>query len=126
MLADELAKSAEQINWPRLPELKEFEQMAEMVLSAGYYSPEELADASSAERAQLYKILSGGRAGWARLLRKILDATLPAAEVETEKFLFAQGGQYFRSDPSSPISQRRWRASPPPTGSCQHFFGGLT
>ena len=34
ILADELAKSAGQINWPRLPELKEFGQMAEMVLSA--------------------------------------------------------------------------------------------
>ena len=36
ILADELAKSAEQINWPRLLELKEFEPMAEMILPAAY------------------------------------------------------------------------------------------
>ena len=87
ILADELAKSAEQINWPRLPELKEFEQMAETILSAGYYSSEELADTSTAERTQLYKILSDGRAGWARLLRKILGAKSPPTEMEVKKVL---------------------------------------
>ena len=61
ILADELAKSAEQINWPHLPGPGEFGQMAEMILSAGYYPSEELADASSAERAQIYKILAGER-----------------------------------------------------------------
>ena len=86
-MADELSRLAEQINWPRLPELKEFEQMAEMILSAGYYSSEELADTSSAERQQLHKISSGGRAGWARLLRKILDAKAPPTEVEIKKAL---------------------------------------
>ena len=77
ILADELAKSAEQINWPRLPGLKEFEQMAEMLISAGFYSPEELADTSAAERTQLRKILSEGRAGWDRLVRKVLGAKSP-------------------------------------------------
>ena len=32
ILADERAKSAELIKWPRLPELKEFGQMAEAIL----------------------------------------------------------------------------------------------
>ena len=38
LLADELAKSAGQIGWPRMPELKEFEQMADMIISAGLYN----------------------------------------------------------------------------------------
>ena len=36
IMADDLSQLAERINWPRLPELKEFEQMAELILSAGY------------------------------------------------------------------------------------------
>ena len=36
VMADDLSQLAERINWPRLPELKEFEQMAELILSAGY------------------------------------------------------------------------------------------
>ena len=77
ILADELAKSAGQINLPRLPEPKEFEQMAGAIVSAGYYVSEELADASTAERTQIYKILSECRAGRARLLRKVLGAKSP-------------------------------------------------
>ena len=61
--------------------------MAETVLSAGYYSPEERADTSTAERTQLYEILSDGRAGWARLLRKILDAKSPPTEMGAKKVL---------------------------------------
>ena len=52
IMADDLSQLAERINWPRLPELKEFEQMAEMISSAGYYSSDELADTSSTERQQ--------------------------------------------------------------------------
>ena len=85
ILADELAKSAGQINWPRLPGLKEFEQKAETIPPAGYYSSEELADASSTERQQLYKLLADGRPGWSRLLRKILGAKAPPTEVEIKK-----------------------------------------
>ena len=36
IMAGDLSQLAERINWPRLPELKEFEQMAELILSAGY------------------------------------------------------------------------------------------
>ena len=61
--------------------------MAEMILSAGYYSSDELADTSSLERQELYKLLSEGRPGWARLLRKILDAKAPPTEVEIKKAL---------------------------------------
>ena len=86
-MADELSRLAGQTNWPRFPELKEFEQMAEMILSAGHYSSEKLADTSSTGRQQLYKILSDGRAGWAQLLLKILDATAPPTEVEIKKAL---------------------------------------
>ena len=84
-MADDLSQLAEQINWPRLPELKGFEQMAEILLSAGYYSADELADASWTERQQLYKLLAEGRPGWARLLCKILDARAPPTEVEFRK-----------------------------------------
>ena len=86
-MADDLSQLAERINWPRLPELKEFEQMAELILSAGYYSSEELADTSPTERQQLYKLLADGRPGWSRLLRKILGAKAPPIEVETKKAL---------------------------------------
>ena len=85
ILADELAKSAGQINWPRLPELKEFEQVAEMIRFAVYYFSEEPADTWTAERNQLYKILSDGRAGWARHLRKILGSKAPPTEAEVKK-----------------------------------------
>ena len=61
--------------------------MAELILSAGYYSADELADTSSMERQQLYKMLSGGRPGWDRLLRKISDAKAPPTEVEIKKAL---------------------------------------
>ena len=63
VLADELASCSGRINRPRFPEIKEFKQMAEMIPSARYNSSEELADASSAERTQLYKIFLEGRAG---------------------------------------------------------------
>ena len=87
ILADELAKSAGQINWPRLPELQEFEQKAEMIISAGHYDSAEFADASTAERTPLYKNLSAGLSGRARLLRKVLGAKSPPAEVGAEKSL---------------------------------------
>ena len=54
---------------PHAPGLGEFQQMADPIDASGYYGVEELMGASKSERAQLYKILSGGRAGWARLLR---------------------------------------------------------
>ena len=53
-----------------MPELKEFAHVADMTISAEFYSSEELADTSTAERTQLYKIFADGRAGWARLPRK--------------------------------------------------------
>ena len=88
LLVDELARAAGQIKWPRMPELKDFRQMAEMIKSAGYYNLDELADSSTAERTQMYKILPDGLAGWARLLRKILDAKAPPTEIEVKKSLF--------------------------------------
>ena len=59
--------------------------MADMIISAGRYNFDDLADTSTAERTQLYKILSDGRAGWARLLRKMLDAKSPPTEIEAKK-----------------------------------------
>ena len=38
--------------WPGAPELREFEQMADMIISAGYNNFAELADTPTAERAQ--------------------------------------------------------------------------
>ena len=70
-----------------MPELRESVQMADMIISAGYYIFEELAEASTAERAQLYKVLGAGRAGWFRLLRKMLGAESPPTDVEVAKSL---------------------------------------
>ena len=59
--------------------------MADAIISAGYYNFGELAGTSTAERAQLREILAGGRAGWARLLRKMIDAKTPPTEVAAKK-----------------------------------------
>ena len=87
ILANGLSESADDIKWPRAPELREFAQMADVIISAGHYNFGELADAFTAERAQLYKILADGGAGRARLLRKMLNARSPPAEVEAGRSL---------------------------------------
>ena len=76
--------------------------MAEMIIFAGHYSSEELADTSTAERAHLRKILSEGRDGWARLLRKVLGAKSPPAEVEAEKSLPFNEANIFASIRANP------------------------
>ena len=58
----------------QLSRAAEFEALAEHVVAACFYGVNELADASSSERAHLLKQLAGGRAGWARLIRKMLGA----------------------------------------------------
>ena len=99
-MADDLSQLSEQINWPRFPELKEFEQMAEMTLAAGYHSSDELADTSSTQRQQLYKLLSGGRPGWDRLLRKAPDGG------GGQKSTSVLGCQHLRSNRGSFRSER--------------------
>ena len=42
-------------------------------------------DASASDPAQLYKVLSGGRPGWAPLVRKMPGAEAPPTEVEIKK-----------------------------------------
>ena len=54
ILAGELSKAAGMINWPRMPELKEFGATAGHVIAAGYCGMEELTDTSAAERPQIY------------------------------------------------------------------------
>ena len=107
-MADDLSQLAERINWPRLHELKEFEQMAELILSAGYYSSEELADASPTERHQLYKLLAEGRPGWSRLLRKILDAKAPPYRGRNQKSSPLHRDRHFWSyqEPPNPVRPR--------------------
>ena len=51
-LADELSSAAELIKWPRMPELREFEQMADLIIAPGYYGMGELMDTSTSERDQ--------------------------------------------------------------------------
>ena len=51
-LADELSKAADMINWPRMPELKEFKATAGRIIAAGYCGVEELMDTPVAERPQ--------------------------------------------------------------------------
>ena len=87
ILADELSNTAGNIKWPRTPGLGVFEHMADMIISAGYYNFEELADTSAAERAQLYEILAGSRAGWVRLLQKMRESKAHPTKVEAEKSL---------------------------------------
>ena len=85
LFADELAKAAELIAGPRMPETREFEGAAELILAAGHYAIEELLDTSTAERAQLYKLMAECKAGWARMLRKIIDSEAPPTELEVKK-----------------------------------------
>ena len=59
--------------------------MADSVFAAGYYGAEELMDTSASARAQINEILSGGRPGWARLTRKMIDSEAPPTEVEIKK-----------------------------------------
>ena len=84
-LSGPLSDAADLIKWPRVPELRESEQMARVFSAARYYPAEELAGASAADRAQLYRALSGRMPGWARLLRKMLDAEAPPTQVEPGK-----------------------------------------
>ena len=43
---------ADNVKWPRTPEPREFEQMADMIIAAGYNNFAELADTPTAARAQ--------------------------------------------------------------------------
>ena len=58
ILADELSKTADMINWPRVPEFKKFEAMADQMHLASYYGADELIDTSAYEREQLCEVLS--------------------------------------------------------------------
>ena len=74
--------------------------MADMIISARRCNFENLADTSTAERAQLRKILPEGRAGWARLLRKMLGAKSSPTEFEVQKVASLQGSGHLRSHPN--------------------------
>ena len=85
-LLGELSTAADIIEWIRAPELRDFE-LRDFERVAGYYEMEEPASASALERAQLPKALPGGRPGWARLFRRMLDAEAPPTEVEIKQGL---------------------------------------
>ena len=68
------------INWPRIPELREFEATTGHVDVAGYCGAEALMYTSAPERPQACKSSAGQKPGWARLLRKILVAKAPHAK----------------------------------------------
>ena len=85
ILAGELPKAPDLITRPRVPEPKEFESMADHIVAAGYFGMAEPIDSPNAERAQLLAISAEGRAGGARLLRKMLGAEAPPAEAEVGK-----------------------------------------
>ena len=59
--------------------------MASIITAAGYYRASELADTSSHERLELYKLLSSGKPGYARLLRNMLESQGAATESETKR-----------------------------------------
>ena len=62
LLKDELSKAADSIKWPRMPELREFEQMAHPAIAAGHYGLEERMDSSASGRARLLNSI--GRTTW--------------------------------------------------------------
>ena len=47
VLAGELSMAADFIGWPRAPGLCEFEQMADLIVAAGYFGMEDPMDAST-------------------------------------------------------------------------------
>ena len=73
-LADELSKTAKGITWSRMPGLKEFEWIAELVVAEGFYDMTDLIDTPAHERTQLLKRLAEGKASQDySVLRKISD-----------------------------------------------------
>ena len=59
VIADELSETADAIDWPRMSELKDFEDMPKNTQVASYFSLGELIDTSFFQRTQLYKRLLG-------------------------------------------------------------------
>ena len=82
-LAGELGQSAGGLTWSRKPELKERKALAGAIAAEGFYDMADLTDTSANERTQLFKRLAGGKAGGARIFRKILDSKQLGAEIET-------------------------------------------
>ena len=95
ILADELPKAADMINWPRMPELKESEKTAGHIAVARYCGAEEPMDTSAPERPQLRKSVAWRKPGWALLLRKMLDAKAPPTETGLEEAFPFKRGRYF-------------------------------
>ena len=67
-----------------MPDIREFWQRADLISAPGYQGAGDLMYTPASERAPFYKILSAGRAGWAGLMRKMLSAKAPPAEVESK------------------------------------------
>ena len=61
-----------------MPELGEFEAMADPIFVAGFYEMEEVVDTSASERRQLYRTLAYQKPAWAPLSRKMFDEKLRA------------------------------------------------
>ena len=85
IVAEELSKAVDWINWPLMPEIQEFKSTADHIIAAGYYPTQDFIDASKSERTQLLNILPGGKAGWVRLLRKMLGAEALPTEADVRK-----------------------------------------
>ena len=73
------------INWPRMPELKEFEDTADHIIISGYSGMDELTDTSAAEKPQHYEVSADEKAGWTRLMRKMLDSKAPPPGTEQKR-----------------------------------------
>ena len=74
-LADDLAKAADSAKWP--PGVRDLEKVAELTIAFGYYLAEDLLDTFTAERSHICNLLMESRGGYARALRKILEAKSP-------------------------------------------------
>ena len=68
-----------------MPELAEFEAITDHIVAAGNCGVDELTDASTAERAQIFDVIAESRAGGAGLLRKMLGAKDPPPQTEIKE-----------------------------------------
>ena len=88
-----------------MPDLKEFEAMADHIIAAGFYSTGEMIGTTNAERAQLCMIMAEGRAGCARLIRKMLGAEAPRTEAGVKKVVPFKGVGIFVSIKANEASE---------------------
>ena len=84
-MAGELSKVADIINWPRIPDPKEFEGIADHIIVTVSNGMEELMDTLAADSTQLRRVSAVEKPGWVRLMRKMVASKAPPAGAGQEK-----------------------------------------